>query len=133
MLPRRRFHPTGHPSIGVPLQHSHGLACGEMLFIGGQADIGADAKVSRANDPAAQTHCAMQNIEKVLAAFDIDLEHLVKINTVYVGTHGEHDLVKIPSIRADYYREPGPASTGIPFPYLAYENMLIEVDAVAMV
>jgi enamine deaminase RidA (YjgF/YER057c/UK114 family) len=36
-------------------------------------------------------------------------------------------------VRASYYRGPGPASTGIPFPYLAYEDMLIEIDCVAMV
>jgi enamine deaminase RidA (YjgF/YER057c/UK114 family) len=75
----------------------------------------------------------MQNIEKVLTEFGLGLEHLVKINTFYVGTKGEHDLIKNASIRAGYYRDPGPASTGIPFPYLAYENMLIEIDAVAMV
>ena len=28
--------------------------------------------------------------------------------------------------------KPGPASTGIPFPFLAYDGMVIEIDTIAM-
>ena len=57
----------------------------------------------------------------------------MKINTFYAGKKGEDDLRKNAGIRAGYYRDPGPASTGIPFEYLAYKDMLIEIDCVAMV
>jgi hypothetical protein len=35
-------------------------------------------------------------------------------------------------IRASYFDEPGPATTGVPLPILAYENMNIEIDIYAM-
>ena len=57
----------------------------------------------------------------------------MKINTFYAGRKGQADLLRNASIRAGYYRPPGPASTGIPFEYLAYRDMLIEIDCIAMV
>ena len=36
-------------------------------------------------------------------------------------------------IRSSYFKEPGPATTGVPLPALAYESMVIEIDAFAMV
>ena len=30
------------------------------------------------------------------------------------------------------FRDPGPATTGVPLPALAYESMVIEIDAFAM-
>ena len=74
----------------------------------------------------------MVNIQKVLQEFGLDLGHLVKVNSFYVGREGEEDLRKNAAIRAGYYRDPGPASTGIPFDYLAYKDMLIEIDGIAM-
>ena len=36
-------------------------------------------------------------------------------------------------IRASYFKEPGPAATGIPVPFLAYEGMMTEIEVIAMV
>lgn len=81
----------------------------------------------------AQTHTAMPNIQRVPNEFGLGFEHLVKVNSFYVGTRDERDLVRNASIRGSYYRDPGPVSTGIPFPYLADKDMFIEIDCVAMV
>ena len=35
-------------------------------------------------------------------------------------------------IRSSYFADPGPATTGVPLPALAYESMVIEIDAFAM-
>ena len=52
MLLRKRFHPEGHLSIGIALNHSHGLRCGQMIFIGGEAAEDAPC----AEDPAKRAH-----------------------------------------------------------------------------
>ena len=83
-------------------------------------------------DVEAQTRRAMENIGRVLKEFGLGFEHIMKINTYYVGEEGEKDLRKNAGIRTGYYRDPGPASTAIPFSYLAYEDMVIEIDCVAM-
>ena len=70
MLPRRRFHPQEHLSIGISLTHSHGLGCGQMIFIGGQADINAEARVTQPDNLQAQTRIAMQGVLDVLEGMD---------------------------------------------------------------
>ena len=35
-------------------------------------------------------------------------------------------------IRSSYFADPGPATTGIPMPVLAYDAMMVEIDAFAM-
>ena len=132
-LPRKGVWPTDHWDWPVHLPYRHGLQVGDLVFLGGQVSLNAQSEVIDPGDIQAQTHTAMQNIQKVLNELGLDFEHLVKINTFYAGTKGQEDLLKNASIRSEYYRSPGPASTGIPFSYLAYEDMLIEIDCVAMV
>ncbi|MDD9981936.1 MAG: hypothetical protein OXU81_11360, partial [Gammaproteobacteria bacterium] len=35
-------------------------------------------------------------------------------------------------IRSSYFSDPGPATTGVPLPGLAYDAMVVEIDAFAM-
>ena len=117
----------------VHLPYRHGLRVGDLVFIGGQVSLTDSGEVIDPGDVEKQTHTAMDNIQRVLTEFGLDFEHIVKINTFYAGVDGQEDLLKNASIRAGYYRSPGPASTGIPFEYLAYRDMLIEIDCIAMV
>lgn len=132
-LPRQGVWPTGHWDWPVHLPYRHGLKVGDLVFLGGQVSLRPDASVIDPGDVEAQTHTAMLNIQKVLQEFGLDFEHLVKVNTFYAGSKGQEDLLKNAAIRCNYYRDPGPVSTGIPFSYLAYEDMLIEIDCIAMV
>ena len=132
-MPRQSAWPDGHWDWPVPMPYHHGLKVGDLVFVGGQVSLDTRGGVIDPGDIEAQTHTAMQNIQKVLQEFNMDFENLVKINTFYAGSRGQADLLKNATIRSGYYRKPGPASTGIPFSYLAYEDMLIEIDCVAMV
>lgn len=132
-LYREGVWPTGHWDWPVHLPYRQGVKVGDLVFIGGQVSLTPDGQVIDPGDIEAQTHTAMKNIEKVLAEFGLGFEHLMKINTFYAGEKGQDDLLRNASVRSGYYRPPGPASTGIPFSYLAYKDMLIEIDCVAMV
>ncbi len=132
-LPRQAVWPTGHWDWPVHLPYRHGLKVGDLVFIGGQVSLDTAGGVIHPGEIEAQTRIAMDNISYVLAEFGLAFEHVVKINTFYAGSKGQQDLLENASVRAGYYKPPGPASTGIPFPYLAYEDMLIEIDCVAMV
>jgi enamine deaminase RidA (YjgF/YER057c/UK114 family) len=132
-LHREGVWPTGHWDWPVHLPYRHGLKVGDLVFLGGQVSLTPEGAVIDPGDIEAQTHTAMRNIGKVLAEFGLGFEHLVKVNTFYAGSKGQADLLRNASIRAGYYREPGPTSTGIPFEYLAYRDMLIEIDCIAMV
>ncbi|MCP5084721.1 MAG: hypothetical protein GY948_23795 [Alphaproteobacteria bacterium] len=132
-LPREGVWPTGHWDWPVHLPYRHGVKVGDMIFLGGQVSLTPTGAVIDPGDVPAQTHTSMQNIQKVLQEFGLDFEHLVKVNSFYAGEKGQEDLLKNVSVRAGYYRDPGPVSTGIPFEYLAYKDMLIEIDCIAMV
>ena len=132
-LAREGVWPTGHWDWPVHLPYRHGVKVGDLIFLGGQVSLRPDASVIDPGDVKAQTHTAMRNIQKVLQEYGLDFEHLVKVNTFYAGSKGQEDLLQNASIRCNYYRDPGPVSTGIPFSYLAYKDMLIEIDCVAMV
>lgn len=114
--------------------HRHGVRCGDLVFLGGQVSLRPDATVIHPGDTAAQTRQSMDYIGRVLAGFDLGFEHVVKVNAFYVGSAGEAMLRENAEVRFSYFREtPGPTSTGVPVPYLAYEDMAIEIDVVAMV
>ncbi|RZV45742.1 MAG: RidA family protein [Sphingomonadaceae bacterium] len=132
-LPRATSWPTGHWDWPVHLPYRHGLKVGDLVFLGGQVSLTSKGEVIDPGEMKAQTETAMANIEKVLAEFGLGMEQVVKINTFYVGNRGQQDLLENASVRSRFYRAPGPASTGISFPYLAYEDMLIEIDCIAMV
>ena len=134
MLPRRRFHPDDHLSIGIPLKHSHGLACGEMIFIGGQADIDFEAKVTKPDDRTAQTRIAMEGVLRVLDGLEADAGDLVKLTAFYVtGEDSDEDAIlnEIAAYLGDG-RIPGPAVTLVPIETNCFGGLSIEIEGIAM-
>ena len=82
----------------------------------------------------AQTATAMDFIGRVLGEMGLGFGHVVKINTFYNGGVGVDELRRNADVRfSRFTSDPGPASTGVPVSYLAYEDMMIEIDIVAMV
>ena len=137
-IEKTHFWPPGHWDWPIHLPFKHGLRCRNMVFIGGQVSMDEGANVVDPGDITRQTRTSMENIGKVLSGFDLDFADIVKLNTYYQGSTGQDessdadDLHANVTIRGSYFDKPGPASTGIPFPCLAYEGMLIEIEAIAM-
>jgi hypothetical protein len=55
------------------------------------------------------------------------------VTAFYEGGASADQLHKNLSVRSACFTEPGPATTGIPVPFLAYEQMVIEIEVVAMI
>jgi len=133
-LPRSSAWPSGHWDWPVHLPYRHGLRCGDLVFLGGQVSLTPEAEVIGPGDMVAQTTHAMYNIGRVLGELGLGYENVVKINAFYAGLVGQDELQKNAAVRFSFFQQdPGPASTGVPVPYLAYEDMLIEIDLIAMV
>jgi len=137
-IKKSHFWPPGHWDWPIHLPFKHGLQCRNLVFVGGQVSMDQDAGIVDPGDMARQTRTSMDNIGKVLAGFGLGFDDILKLNTYYQGSIGEdasadaEDLHGNVTIRGNYFNKPGPASTGIPFPCLAYEGMLIEIEAIAM-
>jgi enamine deaminase RidA (YjgF/YER057c/UK114 family) len=82
----------------------------------------------------AQTRTSMDNIEKVLDELGASMDDVVKVTTFYKGDGGGADLHENLSIRSSYFSDPGPATTGISLPFLAYSEagMMIEIEVIGM-
>ena len=127
--------PSGHWDWPIHLPFKHGLRCRNLVFVGGQVSMDAAANIVDAGELEVQTRTSMDNLGKVLAEFGLAHADIVKLNTYYQGSASDsaEDLHRNVSIRGGYFDKPGPASTGIPFRCLAYDGMMIEIEAIAMV
>jgi enamine deaminase RidA (YjgF/YER057c/UK114 family) len=84
------------------------------------------------DDLVAQTRISMDMIRRVLEGHGLGLDDTVKVTAYYEGGASADQLHANLSIRSGSFTEPGPASTGIPLPALAYDGMTIEIEIVAM-
>ena len=131
-LPRQHAWPQGHWDWPVHLPYKHGVKHGHMVYVGGQVSIDSKGAVIDPGDLVTQTRTSMANIAKVLGEFGLGLDDVVKVTAFYAGNASAEVLHDNLSIRSSSFTEPGPATTGIPLPCLAYEQMEIEIEVVAM-
>ncbi len=136
-LARQHVWPDNHWDWTVHLPYRHGIRCGDLIFLGGQVPLNPDASVAHKGDLVAQTDMAMEYIRRVLAEMHLGFEHVLRINTFYAtaGVIDTDERIWKDNLHARFahFTPPGPATTGIPMPYLAYEDMNIEIDIIAMV
>ncbi len=131
-LQRDHVWPEGHWDWPVHIPYKHGVKCGNMIYVGGQVSIDSAGRIIDPGDMVTQTRTSMANIAKVLAEFGLGLDDVVKVTAFYAGNASAEVLHDNLSIRSASFTEPGPATTGIPMPCLAYEKMEIEIEVVAM-
>ena len=130
--PRQHAWPDGHWDWPVHLPYKHGVKHENMVYVGGQVSIDSKGAVIDPGDLVTQTRTSMANIAKVLGEFGLGLDDVVKVTAFYAGNASAEVLHDNLSIRSSSFTEPGPATTGIPLPCLAYEKMEIEIEVVAM-
>ncbi|MDH3537294.1 MAG: Rid family hydrolase [Gammaproteobacteria bacterium] len=131
-LPRRHVWPDSLWDWHVHLPYKHGLKCDNMIFLGGQVSLNKKGQAIYPEDLTAQTHQAMAHIKTILNALGADYRDVCKVMAVYKGACGADALNNNLPIRSSYFDDPGPATTGVPLPVLAYEGMCIEIDIYAM-
>jgi enamine deaminase RidA (YjgF/YER057c/UK114 family) len=131
-LLRRHVRPESVWDWTVHLPYYHGLKCHDMIFLGGQVSLDKQGRTVHAGNMAAQTRLALAHIGTVLNALGASYDDVCKVTTVYQGGASGDDLHENLSIRSSHFTEPGPATTGIPLPVLAYPDMSIEIDVFAM-
>lgn len=124
--------PDGHWNWTTALPYKHGVKSGQVIHVGGQVALDAQANVLEPGNMVAQTRIAMGNVARVLAEFGADLDDVVKVTTFYQGSASAEALHENLLIRSNSYTAPGPATTGIPVPNLVYPDMVIEIEVIAV-
>ncbi len=131
-LPRRHVWPDSLWDWTIKLPYKHGLKCHDMIFLGGQVSLDKQGNAIDPGDMKAQTRQAMVHIGTILRELGADYSDVCKITTMYQGRSDADELHDNLLIRSSHFAEPGPATTGISLPVLAYPDMVIEIDAFAM-
>jgi enamine deaminase RidA (YjgF/YER057c/UK114 family) len=120
------------PTLSMPTGYSHiaEVSGGRTIYIAGQVAFDNSGKVVGKGDFAAQATQVFENLKLALAAVSATFENVVKVNT-YV-TDMSH-LQTLREIRVKYYGKFAPASTLVEIGKLANPDLMIEIEAVAVV
>ncbi|MDQ0217407.1 RidA family protein [Peribacillus cavernae] len=137
-MDKLRIMPKDHQwDWSMPVPFSQGWKTGNLIFVGGQVSADKNGKAIGAGDIELQTRNVFENIRKVLNEVGADMKDIVKLNTYYTF-EGENEEVtefwqKMTNVRMEYLANPGPAGTAIRVSGFASEDLLIEVEAIAVV
>jgi enamine deaminase RidA (YjgF/YER057c/UK114 family) len=133
---KQRLQPADHWDWSIPnTQFTQGWKIGKLAFIGGQ--ISADNKARAVGDDMeTQTRNVFEFIRRTLAEGGLDESDVAKL---YIYYHAEGSWAEIEASRAviarvqrEFYPLPGPAVTAIRVAGFAFENLLVEIEAMAM-
>lgn len=103
---------------------------GRLVHVSGQIATDESGEIVGVGDLAAQTRQVMENMKLALAAAGASFKDVVKI-TNYVTDADQYPSVA--PIREEYLSKPYPASTLIEVKRLIFPELLIEIEAVAVV
>lgn len=123
------------PTIATPRGYTHVVTAtqGKMVFISGQVAFNQKGELVGKGDLRAQTQQVYENLKNALTAAGATTADVVKLNT-YIVDFKPADLAAIREVRSQYFPfDNMPASTLVGVRALAFEGLLIEVEAIAMV
>jgi 2-iminobutanoate/2-iminopropanoate deaminase len=100
-----------------------------ILFVSGQTPLDAQGILIGKGDPIAQSRQVMDNLKLTLEAAGGTLDDIVK-TTVYVTDLKYFKAVS--DIRREYFGDKYPASTLLVVSKLYREDILVEIDAIAV-
>lgn len=135
---KQRLQPENHWdwSIGGS-NFTQGWKIGKIGFIGGQISADNQAKAVGKNDIAAQTRNVFQFIRKVMAEGNLKESDVAKLYIYYYENGNWEQIAKtraiIDDIQREFYGENGPTVTSLRVSGFAFEDLLIEIEAFAVV
>jgi enamine deaminase RidA (YjgF/YER057c/UK114 family) len=131
-MEKRFFNPS---NTHQPRGYTHAVAVegGRLIFIAGQVALDEEGNLVGKGDLGAQTDKALGNLVAALAAAGATPADLVKVNT-YIVNYKPADYPIVRAARARIFDGANPpASTLIGVQALAAEELLIEIEAIAVV
>jgi 2-iminobutanoate/2-iminopropanoate deaminase len=135
-MDKQRLMPAGHWNWSMPVPFSQGWRVGNLVFVGGQISADSNGRTIGVGDIEVQTRNVFNNIRRVLQEAGGDMKDIVKFNTYYVFEGRGDELTsfweKMTRVRMEFFEEPGPCGTGVRVVGLAYPDLLIEVEAIAV-
>jgi enamine deaminase RidA (YjgF/YER057c/UK114 family) len=114
-----------HPTAG----YSHAAKAGNTLYIAGQIAKDADGNLVGIGDLETQIRQAHTNLKHILEEAGGSLKNVVKLTTIL--THYGY-IEGYRKIRNEFFEEPFPPNTLLIVESLAFPELMIEVEAIAV-
>ena len=108
---------------------SQGVRVGDTIYVSGQVAFDKDGAVVGKGDMRAQTRMVMENIKSVLAQSNATIDDIVKV-TMFITDMSKAGEAR--EVRMEYFVTNPPASTGVEVKALAHPDLLIEIEAIAI-
>ena len=116
-----RWKATYSPGVAV--------SAGNLLFISGQVAFDDEGQVVGAGDIVAQARQTFKNLEAVLKKAGASFSDVIKTN-YYVTDVSQ--FPKVSALRTEYFKDFFPSSTMVEVKGLAHKDLMIEIEAVAV-
>lgn len=116
--------------VYVATTYSHAIKKGNLIFISGQVSKDVENRIVGRGDITAQAEQVFQNPKSVTEASGATLKDIVKL-TIFT-TNVAFYRPAITDIRDRYFKEEPPATTFVVVTSLSDPNLLLEVEAIAM-
>lgn len=124
--------PDDHWAWQVPVTHKHGLRDGEMIFVGGEVDMGKDCQIRHPGDLWGQTEGVLDNLEIILEGCGADYDDIVKFVIFYENNGEVDERALLERVRRRFKGEVAPVAVAVPLSVLAWPDLKVEIEAIAM-
>ena len=101
-----------------------------LVFTGTIASLDKDWNIVGAGDIEAQTRKTIENLEQILIAAGGSLKNIVKTTWYLVNIS---DMPLVAKVRNEMFQGCNPASGTIPVNKLYYDELLLEMEAIAVI
>jgi reactive intermediate/imine deaminase len=125
-------HHLNPSTLSAPTGYTHLVQVqgGRTIYIAGQVALDKSGNIVGKGDFIAQTTQVFENLKSALAAAGATFDNLVKVTTFVTDLS---QMQALRSIRAKYYGKNAPASTLVQITQLANPDLMIEIEAIAVV
>ena len=109
---------------------SQAIRAGDFVFVSGQVGMDLDGNIVGEDDFRSQAEQTFRMLSKVLEASGSSLAQVVKVN-IYVTDMANFPIIL--ELREKYFSKPYPADTIVEISALGLPELLVEIDAIAVV